>query len=100
MDHPNQEMNRILVCRVGSGLPFGKWRNYRSLMPPTLIPCTRVGDFAVLLMPQLGFGAGADQWVDGAGHDGNVGAANDFEQAQGVSHFFIAPLISAGYRYA
>ena len=27
----------------------------------------------------------------GAGHDRNIGAAHDFEQAQGVRYFFIAP---------
>jgi hypothetical protein len=43
----------------------------------------------------LGFRASANQRKRGAGHDGDIGAAHDFEQAQGVRYFFISPRVSA-----
>lgn len=65
-----------------------------------LIPRTGEGDLAAPLLPKLRFLAGANQREDGARHDGDVAAANDFDQLQRVSHFFVAPLISAHHRDA
>ena len=41
--------------------------------------------------------APVDQREHGAGNHGDVGASHDFEQAQCVRHFFVAPLISANH---
>jgi hypothetical protein len=63
-----------------------------------LVPGPGEGHFAVSFLPLLCFVAGADQRENGARHYRNVGAADDFEQAEGVGYFFVAPLVSAHHR--
>ena len=40
---------------------------------------------------------GIHERKDGAGNDWDVGAANDFEQAQGVLNFFVAPGVAGNH---
>jgi len=42
----------------------------------------------------LGFGVGADEGEDGSGDDGDIGAADDFDEAEGAGDFFVAPLVA------
>jgi hypothetical protein len=51
--HPDQEVRRVLAGRFRGGLAFGQRRHDRNFVPPALIPCAGVGDFAVTLLPQL-----------------------------------------------
>ena len=74
------------------GWTFRQRRDHEWFVPPAVVPCAGVGDFAVTLLPHLGFCASANQRESSAGHDGNIGAAHDFEQAQGVRYFFVSPL--------
>ena len=80
------------------GCSFGQRGHDEGLVPPAIVPCAGVGDLAVALLPHLRFLAGADQGERCAGHNGNVGASHDFEQAKRVRDFFVAPLVSANDR--
>ena len=91
-------MSGVFVGGFGRGLAFRQRWNDEGLVPPAVIPCARKSHFAEALLPDLGFFAPPHQWENGPGHDRNVGAAHNFEQAQGVRHFFVAPLVSADYR--
>ena len=82
------------------GWPSGSGRHDERFVPPAVVPGAGEGDFAVTLLPHLGFCASANQRETGAGHDGDIGAAHDFEQAQGVRYFFIPPRVSADDRDA
>jgi hypothetical protein len=42
----------------------------------------------------LGFVVGADQRKDSSGYYGDVGAADDFEEAEGSGDFLVAPLVA------
>jgi hypothetical protein len=46
----------------------------------------------------LRFFVSANQRERRAAHYGNVGASDDFEQAQSVRYLFVAPLISTDHR--
>ena len=67
-------------------------------MPPAVIPRARESHYAEALLPHLRFFTPPHQWENRSRYDRNVGAAHDFEQAQGVCHFLVAPLVSADYR--
>ena len=56
-----------------------------------VIPSTLINEFAVKFFPTGDIFASVDERKDGAGDDGNVGASDDFEQAESVKDFFIAP---------
>jgi hypothetical protein len=45
----------------------------------------------------LGFVVGADQRKDSSGGYGDVGAADDFEEAEGAGDFLVAPLVAGDY---
>src|SRR5579883_1212478 len=68
-------------------------------MPPAVVPRPGVGDFAVALLPELGFAAVAHQREFGAAQHRDIGPPDDLEQAECMSDFFVAPLLSAHYRY-
>src|ERR1700683_2241799 len=93
-------MYRVFVRRLGRRPSFWKLRHHKRLMPPAVIPRARVGYFSVTLLPGLGFLTAADQRERRSGHNRNVGAADDLQQAQRMRHFLIAPLISAYHRDA
>jgi hypothetical protein len=42
----------------------------------------------------LRFVVRADEREDGAWEDGDVGASDDFEEAEGAGEFFVAPLVA------
>jgi hypothetical protein len=65
-------------------------------VPPALIPSAGEGDLAVACLPEESFLASMDERKNGAGEDWNVGAADEFEKAESVGDFFVAPLIAAG----
>src|ERR1700682_1375236 len=92
-------MRGVFVARLGHRRPFRKRWNYERLMPPSIVPCAREGHFPIALLPQLSFFMPAYQGENSARGYGNVGAANDLEQAKGMSHFLVAPLVSADHSY-
>jgi hypothetical protein len=94
----DQEMSRVLVGSFGRGLAFRQGRDNEGLMPPAVIPRAREGHLAEALLPYLSFFMPSHQWENGPGHNWNIGAAHDLEQAQRVRHFLVAPLVSADYR--
>ncbi len=96
----NQEVSRVFVCGLGGGRTFRQGWDDKGFVPPAIVPGAGKGHFAVTLLPELGFFAPAHQREDSSRHHRNIGAADDFEQAQGVRHFFVAPLVSADDRDA
>src|SRR4029077_2681954 len=79
-------------------LPFGKRWDDEGLVPPAIVPCPGVGHFPVALLPLLRFFASANQRKRRAGRYRDVGASNDFKQAESVRHLFVTPLVSTDHR--
>src|SRR5271165_6384400 len=90
-------MRGVFRCGLGGGRAFWKFGNDEGFVPPTRVPGAGKADFAVTLLPEAGFFGSADQRENRAGEDGNVGAANDFQQAEGVGHLLIAPGVAADH---
>ena len=74
---------------VGDHSVGGRGEGGRALSPGAE-PC----DFAVEGGLEARLLLVADERKDGAGHDGDVSAADDFEHAEGVLHFLIAPRVA------
>ncbi len=91
-------MSGVFAGGFGRGLAFRQRGDDEGLVPPAVIPRARESHFAEALLPYLSFFAPPHQWENRPGHDRNIGAAHDFEQAQGVRHFLVAPLVSADHR--
>ena len=59
-----------------------------------LIPSPGIRDLAIILLPRLRFFARAHQRKACARHHRNIRAPHNFQQAQRVRHFLVAPLIA------
>src|SRR5271165_2247421 len=90
-------MRGVFRCGLGGGRAFWKFGNNEGFVPPAGVPGAGESDFAVTLLPEAGFFGSADQRENCAGEDGDVGAADDFQQAKGVGHLLIAPGVTADY---
>src|SRR5581483_1663795 len=97
MDHPDDEMRSVFLRWLGGGLALRHLRNYRGLVPPTIIPGSGVSDLSELKLPELGFVAGANERKLCTGNYGNIGASDDLEQAERVGDFLVEPLISTDH---
>src|ERR1700730_8847395 len=97
VDHADEEVSGIFLRGLDGRLPFRKRWDDEGFVPPALVPRARVGYFSIALLPELSLVATADQGKRSAGHNRNVGTADDFEQAERMRDFFIAPLVSADH---
>src|SRR5580700_7715821 len=97
MYHAQQKVHGVFGGWLGGRLAFRKRWHDGWGMPPAVVPRTRVRYLAVAILPELRFRAGANEREFGAAEDRNVRAPDDFEQAQGVRQFLIAPLVPARY---
>src|SRR6202158_1359428 len=91
-------MGGIFIGGLGGELPLRKRGDDEGLVPPAIVPGPGVGHFSVALLPLLRLFVSANQRKRRAGHYGDIGASNDFEQAKRVRHLFVAPLVSTDYR--
>src|ERR1700675_4533138 len=87
-------MGGVFGGRLGGGLAFFGRRDDEGIVIPAGVPRAGVADFTVALLPELRFFACADERKGGAGNYGNVGAAHDFEEAEGPVDFLGEPLIA------
>src|SRR4029077_19418186 len=78
--------------------PLRKRGDNEGLVPPAIVPSSGVSHFSVALLPLLRFFVSPNQRKRRAWHYGDVGASNDFEQAESVRHLFVAPLVSTDHR--
>src|SRR5271163_773199 len=90
-------MSGVLIGGLGGGQAFRERGNYVRFVPPAIIPGAGELDFSVSGLPQEGFVAAMHKREDGSGNDGDIGAADQLEEAESVSDFFVAPLVSADY---
>src|ERR1700676_1110567 len=96
--HTNQKMGSIFIGGLSGRSPLRQRGGDEGLVPPAIVPGAGVGHFSVALLPLLRFFASANQRKRSAGHYRDVGASNDFKQAESVRHLFVAPLISTDHR--
>jgi len=59
-----------------------------------LIPSALIDNLAVELLPAGDFFFGIDEGKDGAGINLDVGVTSEFEHAESVGDFFVAPLVA------
>src|ERR1700686_2914779 len=95
--HSNQKVGSVFIGWLGCRFSFREWGDNERLVPPAIIPGSGVSDFTVTLLPLLRFGSSAHQRKRRTRQNRNVGASNNFEQAQGMRHLFITPLIAADH---
>src|ERR1700730_15166540 len=77
--------------------PLRKRGHDEGPVPPAIVPSPGVRDLSRTLLPLLRFFVSPNQRKSRAGHYGDVGASDDFEQAQSVRHLFVAPLVSTDH---
>ena len=97
VDHAEQELRDVFGGRFRAGRAFGHGRNFRGAVNGVAlgeIPGALISDLAVERLPARDEFLAVDEREGGAGDDGNVGASDNFEQAQSVQDFFVAPGIA------
>ncbi len=101
LNHAHHESRGIFCRRFSRWRAFRHWRDVvRPVhrVPPREIPRTLVHNFSIKRFPLRNIFFAVHQRKSGARHHRNIGAANNFKQAQGVLHFFIAPRITGQNR--
>src|SRR5258708_3428993 len=88
-------MGCVFVAGLGGGLAFRKRGHDEWLVPPAIVPRSRVGYFSIALLPHLSFFTAAYQRENGSRHYRNIRPADNLKQPERVRHLFIAPLVSA-----
>jgi len=81
---------RVALREIGRGFGIGGAARAGE------VPGAVVDEAAVLFFPEGVVGEGVDERGEGAGDDGDFGAAHDFEQAEGVADLLIAPMVAGG----
>src|SRR5487761_555962 len=96
MDHADHEVRGVFVRGLGGWRAFDEGRNFvwAVSFAGRPVPGALIHDFAIERFPAGDEFLAVVEREDGAGDDGNVRAADDFEHAQGVGDFFVAPLVA------
>src|SRR6202030_1215428 len=90
VNHANDEMRGILTRRLRRRISLDELRDFEgrvvyapdSVAKRFSIPRAFIGDFAIELFPAKYQFFAIDEREDGAGDDGNIGAANKLEHAK------------------
>ncbi len=61
------------------------------------VPRAVVVETAVLFFPKRVIGQCADEGREGAGEDGDFGAAHDFQETQRMANLCVAPVVAGGH---
>jgi len=107
VDLPDEEVGGVFVEGLGGGCALGHWREghcrvvwlaagVRGEIAPRSVPGAGTVDGFFL----VGFGLRADEREDGSGDDGDVGAVDELEHAEGVLDFLWLPGVAADHRDA
>ena len=97
VNHADQEVRGVFIGRFGGGRAFGHRRNFPGAVNGVAggeIPGALINDLAVHGFPATDVFLGIDEREGGAWHDRNIGAADNFHQAQGVLDFFGEPSVA------
>jgi len=97
IDHAHEKVCGVFGGGFCGGRAFWHGRDFVGAVDGVtlgIVPCALVDDFAVERFPLGDVLLAVHQREGGAGEDGNVGAADDLEEAQGVLDFFVAPGIA------
>lgn len=98
MNHADHEVRCVFGGGCGVRRAFDERGNFEGAVEffaaSSPVPSALVDDFAVERFPVRDELRGIVEREDGAGDDGNVGASDDFEHAESVGDFFVAPAVS------
>src|SRR5579864_2187806 len=117
VDHPDDEMRRVLLFRPQRRISFWQIRNFKGAVIQArvpgsgvdasgwrvnllLIPRALIADHTVQFLPASDLFFAVDQGEDGAGINFHVLMPGQFKHAQSVCDFLVAPLVSADDGYS
>ena len=95
VDRLDEKIDRALRGGLGGRIPFRQLRNTGGRVGLRRhVPCAVIQDLSVDLFPGARTLFGAQQRMRRAGIDPHIGSSHQFQQAQGVRHFLIAPSVA------